>query len=79
MTGGRSDQQMADIVTRKMKDLHLEIAKRWGIPPQVLAGTTFGLGVTMLFESGYSAEQIVEIVHQILGDLARPPEGRGAS
>jgi hypothetical protein len=79
MTGGRSEQQMADIVTRKMKDLHLEIAKRWGIPSQVLAGTTFGLGVTMMAESGYSAEQIVEIVHQILGDLGAPPEVRGTS
>ena len=79
MSIGRSDQQLADIATRRMKDLHLDIAKRWGIPSNVLAGATFGLGVTMMFESGYSAEQIVEFLHQLLGDLGATPEGRSAS
>lgn len=70
---------MASIVTRSTKDHQLEIARKWGFPASVLAGATFGLGVTMMFESGYSEEQIVEIVRQLVGDLAGPPGGRGAA
>lgn len=79
MTTGRSEQQLADIATRKMKELHLEIAKRWSIPAELLAGTTLGLGVTMVFESGYSAEQIVDIVRSMVTDLSASPRERGAS
>lgn len=75
----RTEQQMASIVTRSTKDHHLEMARKWGIPASVMAGATFGLGVTMMFESGYSEEQIVEIVHQLVADLSGAPEGRGAS
>ena len=75
----RTEQQLATIVTRSTKDHHLEMARKWGIPASVMAGATFGLGVTMMFESGHSEEQIVEIVRQLVGDLSAPPFGRGAS
>lgn len=75
----RSDEQMASIVTRSTKDLHLEIARKWGIPATVMAGTTFGLGVTMMIESGYTEDQIVEIVHDLVSDLSALPGRRGAS
>ena len=79
MTGGRSEQQLAEIATRKMKDLHHEIAKRWGISVELLAGTTFGLGVTMVFELGYSEDQIIEMVRNLVGDLTGAPRDREAS
>lgn len=75
----RTEQQMTSIVTRSTKDHHLEIARKWGIPAGVMAGATFGLGVTMMFESGYSEEQIVDIVRQLVSDLSASPLGRGAS
>ena len=75
----RIEQQMASIVTRSTKDHHLEIAKKWGFPANVMATATVGLGVTMMVEHGYSEEQIVEIVRQLVADLAAPPFGRGAS
>ena len=75
----RTEQQMATIITRSTKDHQLEIARKWGIPATVIAGATFGLGVTMMFESGYTEEQIVEIVRQLVSDLDVPPVGRGAS
>jgi len=75
----RTTEQMTTIVTRAMKDLHKEHAKRWGFPVGVIAGATFGLGVTMLFESGYTEEQIVEIVQHLVADLSGPPSARGAS
>jgi formate/nitrite transporter FocA (FNT family) len=75
----RTEQQMASIVTRSTKEHQIEIARKWGFPATVMAGATFGLGVTMMFESGYSEEQIAEILHQIVADLSGSPEGRGAS
>ena len=75
----RTEQQIATIVTRATKDLHLEIAKKWGFPADVIAGATFGLGVTMMHECGYTEDQIVEIVHRLVADLAGPPNVRGAS
>lgn len=69
----------ATLVTQKVKDLHLEITQRWKIPVEVIAGSTFGLGVTMMFECGYTEDQIVEVVRQIVGDLSAPPEDRGAT
>ena len=74
----RTEEQMATIITRSTKDHQLEIARKWGIPASVLAGATFGLGVTMMFESGHDEEQIVEIVRQLIGDLSASPVGRGA-
>jgi len=79
MTGGRSQEQLAEIATRRMKELHHEIAKRWGIPVDLLAGTTMGLGVTMVFELGYSEDQIVEMVRNLVGDLTGLPRDRGTS
>ena len=75
----RTEEQMATIITRSTKDHQLEIARKWGIPHSVIAGATFGLGVTMMFESGYSEEQIVEIVRKLVGELSASPFGRGAS
>lgn len=74
----RTDKQMASIVTRSTKDHHLEIARKWGFPANVMADATFGLGVAMMIESGYSEEQIIEIVRQLVTDLALPPHLRGA-
>ena len=75
----RTEQQMATIITRSTKEHQIEIARKWGIPSSVVAGATFGLGVTMMFESGYTEEQIVETVRQLVGDLSGPPFARGAS
>jgi hypothetical protein len=75
----RTDAQMATIVTRATKELHHDLAKKWGFPVGVIAGSTFGLGVTMMFESGYTEEQIVEIVRGLVADLTAPPDSRGAS
>lgn len=75
----RTQEQMATIATRRMKDLHVEIAKKWGFPASVLADTTFGLGVTMMFETGHTEDQIVEMVRSLLADLGAPPDSRGAS
>jgi hypothetical protein len=75
----RTEQQMATIITRSTKDHQIEIARKWGIPAAVVAGATFGLGVTMMFESGHTAEQLVEIVRQLVADLSGSPGGRSAS
>lgn len=75
----RTDEQMATIITRATKDLHLDLAKKWGFPVRVIAGSTFGLGVTMMVESGYTEEQIVEVVRLLVDDLSGSPGTRGAS
>ena len=75
----RTEAQMTTVVVRATKDLHLEIARKWAFPADVMAGATFGLGVTMMVESGYTEEQIVEIVRQLVGDLTASPSERGAS
>jgi hypothetical protein len=73
----RTEEQMATIITRSMKDLHKDTARKWGYPAHVLAGATFGLGVTMMVESGYSEEQLLEIVRQLVADLTVPPRTVG--
>lgn len=75
----RTEEQMTTIVTRATKDLHLELARKWGFPAGVMAGSTFGLGVTMMHESGYTEEEIVEIVRQLVANLSEAPGARGAS
>lgn len=75
----RTEEQMTTIVTRATKDLHLGLARKWGFPASVFAGSTFGLGVTMMIESGYTEEQIIEIVRSLVGELSGSPSGRGAS
>ncbi len=75
----RTEQQITTITTRAMKDLHKELAKKWGFPATTIADATFGLGVTMMFESGCTEAQIVEMVQRIVADLAGPPPARGAS
>lgn len=80
-------QELTTIVTRRMKDLHLEtaqqIAQKWQISANVItdaiAGATFGLGVTMMVESGYDEDQIVEIVRRLVADLSASAGDRGAS
>ena len=62
-----------------MKDLHKELAKKWGFPASTIAGATFGLGVTMMIESGCTEAQIIAMVQQLVADLAGPPSTRGAS
>ena len=69
----RTEEQMTTIVTRATKDLHLGLAKKWGFPATVMAGSTFGLGVTMLHECGYTEEQIVAFVRQLVEALAPRP------
>ena len=75
----RTQDQMVSIVTRAMKELHHDHARKWGIPANVLAGTTLGLGVTMMHESGYSEEEIVEHVRRLVENLRGSPGARGAS
>jgi hypothetical protein len=60
---------MADIVTRRLNDLHEETAKRWGIPADVIAAATMGLGVKMILGLGYSEDQIVAMVRAFVADL----------
>ena len=75
----RTPKQQTSIITQAMKNLHIETARKWGIPVDVITGATFGLGVTMMVESGYSEDQIVEIVRSLVADLGTPPNVRGAS
>jgi hypothetical protein len=75
--------EMVTVVTRRIKDLHLEIARTWGVAPdvitEVLAGATFGLGVTMVFECGHDEEQILAMVRDLVTELSASPTERGAS
>ena len=75
----RTEEQMTTIVTRATKELHLDIARKWGFPAGVMAGSTFGLGVTMMFESGYTEDQLVDLLRQLVADLSGAPYERGAS
>jgi hypothetical protein len=77
----RTEDQMATIVTRATKDLHKELASKWGFPAHVIAGSAFGLAVTMMVESGYGEAQLHEIIQQLVADLSAgpPPMRRGAS
>jgi hypothetical protein len=75
----RTPEQLSNIATRSTKEHQLEIAKKWGIPADVLAGATFGLGVTMMFESGHSEDQIIEMLRGVMSDLTGSPTRRGAS
>jgi hypothetical protein len=64
----RTEQQMTAIITRATRDLHLELARKWGFPAHVIAGSTFGLAVTMMIESGYTEAQLVEILQQLTAE-----------
>lgn len=75
----RTEEQMTAIVTRATKELHHDLARKWGVPVGVIAGSTLGLGVTMLLESGYDEQQIVDIVRGLVAELTAPPDARGAS
>jgi hypothetical protein len=75
----RTEQQVTTIVTRAMKDLHLELARKWGFQAGTIGGATFGLGVTMMLESGYTEEQIVDLVRDLVAGLTGAPTARGAS
>jgi hypothetical protein len=75
--------ELVTAATQRIKDLHLEIARTWGAAPdvitEVLAGATFGLGVTMMFECGHDEEQIVATVRDLVTELSASPTERGAS
>jgi hypothetical protein len=79
--------QMTRLVAAKLKDTNLEIAKLLAheehIDPDtvvsVIVGATFGLGVTMMFESGHSKDDIIERVRSILAELMASAADRGAS
>lgn len=75
----RTENQMVTIVVRATKDTQLELARKWGFPASVFADATFGLGVTMMFETGRTEEQIVDTVRRLIADLSASPLGRGAS
>ena len=87
-------EDMTRLITQRIKDTNLatvrELGRQWQVTvdevevvaaelSRLIAGATFGLGVTMMFESGYVEEQIVEIVHDLVAELSRSPQGRGAS
>jgi len=75
----RTEEQMITIVVRATKDTQLDLARKWGFPASVFADATFGLGVTMMFETGHTEEQIVETVRRLVADLSASPSDRGAS
>jgi hypothetical protein len=60
----RTEAQMTTIATRAMKDLHTDISRKYGFPPRVIAGATLGLAVELLFEMGYTVEQVVDAAKQ---------------
>lgn len=79
-------EELVTLVTRRVKDVNLEIASqaaRFGLSPEQMSDTVaaaiFGLGTTMMFESGYDEAEIVEIVRHLVGNLSAPPSARGAS
>ena len=78
MSNHRTDAQLATIVTRSTKDHQLEIAKKWGIPAGVVASATFGLGIAMLLESGYSEDEILDAARQFVTDRTALVPRRGA-
>jgi hypothetical protein len=75
----RTEEQMAMIVARTTKELHHDLAKKWGFPVGVIADVTLGLGVAMMFESGYDEQQIIDIVRGLVADLTAPPDTRGVA
>jgi hypothetical protein len=75
----RTVKQLTAIVTRATKDLHLEIARKWGIPAGVITEATLGIGVTMMFEIGNTEEQIVETVRGLVRLLTAASVDGGAS
>jgi len=66
----RTEQQMAAIVARTTKELHLDLAKKWGFPARVIARSTFDLALTMMMESGYTEGEIIDIVRQLTAELS---------
>ena len=68
-------EDMTRLITQRIKDTNLETVRELGRQWQVrvdevesvaaelsrlIAGATFGLGVTMMFETGYTEEKIVD-------------------
>ena len=69
----RTAKQWTDIVTRSTKNLHHEIARKWGIPAGTIAKATLEIGVAMMLENGNTEEQIVEDVRGIARVIYTPP------
>ena len=87
-------EDMSRLITQRIKDTNLEtvreLGRQWKVTvdeveavaaelSRLIAGATFGLGVTMMFETGYTEEKIVDLVRSLVADLSAPPEDRGAS
>ncbi len=87
-------EEMTRLVTQRIKDTNLETVRELGRQWQVtvdevetvaaelsrlIAGATFGLGVTMMFETGHTEEKIVELVRGLVAALFASPSERGAS
>ena len=72
---------MASIVTRSTRDHQREVARKWGIPANVVADATLQLGVAMMLEIGCTEEEIVEAARQLVADWhpLLPPPARGST
>jgi hypothetical protein len=75
----RTVKQLTDIVTQATKNLHLEMARKWGIPASVITGATLRIGVTRMLEIGSTEDKIVEAVRDLVHSLTVSPIDRGSS
>lgn len=78
--------ELVTLITRRIKDVGLEIASQaaqLGVSPDqmsdTMAAAIFGLGTTMMFESGHDEAAIVDLVRHLVGQLSASPSERGAS
>ena len=86
--------EMTRLITQRIKDVNLEtvheLGRQWQVTldeieevagqlTRLIAGATFGLGITMMFEIGNTEEKIIELVRERLAELSASPEDRGAS
>lgn len=62
----RTEQQMAAIVSRATKDLHVDLARKWGFPSRVIAGSTFELALTLMMGTGYTEGEIFEMAREFM-------------
>jgi len=81
------EEELARVLVQRIKDHNLDIARELarerGISGDVIAtamsGVVFGLGVTMMVECGYSADDLATMIHKLVANLMAPPDERGAS
>lgn len=72
----RTEQQMTTIIIRSTKDVHCELAEKWGFPVKVIAEATYSLAIQMMLESGYTQEALFDRAREIVGDLLPSPGGQ---